>query len=249
MQQTSDNLQLFDQTWDAWTDMKEFGPASRWLRTMVRDILTRNVPPDAIANVLDFGCGEGRLSLELARLFPKAEVLGTDFSKTGIEAARRSFPQANLRFECDQASACLATAYDLVTTFEVLEHIEDWKPVAAGLAKAARKYLLVSVPTGRMRPFETAMGHYRNFRKGEIDAFFTASGFKVKERFQAGFPFYSPFYRELCNAFKIGTGPIGKGTYSARTKFVCDVIYFLFNSLSTRRVLGDQLCILFERSA
>ena len=249
MQETVDNLNLFNQGWGTWTDMKEYGPASRFLRTIVREVLERHVRAGDVSRVLDFGCGEGRLSFEIASIFPKARVLGTDMSQTGIEFAAKAFPRDNLSFACDLESSSLKDRYDLVTCFEVLEHIEDWKPVADGLANATNRYLLVSVPTGRMRPFETAMGHYRNFQQGELEGFFAERGLKPREIYYSGFPFYSPIYRDLCDRFHIGTGAIGRGTYTWKTKLACWIVFTLFNTFSTRRKLGDQFCGLFEKAS
>jgi len=48
--------------------------------------------------VLDLGCGDGRLTAELARCVPQGSVLGIDASDTMIEAARQRTSE-NLRFE------------------------------------------------------------------------------------------------------------------------------------------------------
>lgn len=98
--------------------------------------------------VLEVGCGEGELTLRVAR--EGREVLGTDVSAMMIaeareRAARRGidvrFEQADL-FDLDPASV----AYDLVLCCEVLEHLRD--PVAAmrHLARLSRQYLVFSVP-------------------------------------------------------------------------------------------------------
>jgi len=55
--------------------------------------------------ILDVGCGDGKVTAEMARAVPRGFVTGTDVSAEMIAFARKSFPPArhpNLRFEvCD----------------------------------------------------------------------------------------------------------------------------------------------------
>lgn len=76
---------------------------------------------------LDAGCGAGYGSAELAR--SGEQVVGIDVSPEAIEHARSNYAGENLRFE--QAS-CTAIpggggAFHLITAFEVIEHLPDWR--------------------------------------------------------------------------------------------------------------------------
>jgi trans-aconitate methyltransferase len=56
--------------------------------------------------VLDLGCGDGKVTAEIARAVPKGFVLGTDISAEMIAFAQRTFPAAeypNLRFQVGDA--------------------------------------------------------------------------------------------------------------------------------------------------
>jgi trans-aconitate methyltransferase len=136
--------------------------------------------------VLDVGCGEGTITWHIAQWLPHAQVLGIDFSGAGIECGRSRYSLPNLQFEHDEESRRLDARYDLVTAFEVLEHVEDWQSFLARMTAAANKYVLVSFPTGRMRPFEVNVGHFRNFRKGEVEEFMRGRGFSPAKIFYAG---------------------------------------------------------------
>lgn len=45
-------------------------------------------------SILDFGCGDGQLTLVLKRLYPKARVVGVDFDPKAIETAKNLLPRA-----------------------------------------------------------------------------------------------------------------------------------------------------------
>jgi hypothetical protein len=115
------------------------------------------------------------------------------------------------------------------------------------MAAAANKYVLLSFPTGRMRPFEVHVGHFRNFKQGEVEEFMRAQGFVPERILYAGFPFYSPLYREVCNLTDSASNRFTTGRYGPRQKIVATVLYWLFRYGSTRRRLGDQFCGLFRR--
>jgi SAM-dependent methyltransferase len=245
-----DNRAIYDSTWPEWLDMKLLGPSSRWLRDMIDDHLaTIERTGRAPTSVLDVGSGEGTNTWMIAQRLPGARVLGIDLSSTGVECARDRWKLPNLAFEHDPESARLGARYDLVTCFETLEHVEDWRGLLDRIAAASDRHLMLSFPVGRMRAFEKSVGHLRNFRRGEVEAFLAERSFRPTSIFYAGFPFYSPLYRELCNLTSTGASGFTQGKYGASQRFVAGVLHALFRHGSTRRRFGDQFCGLFERTS
>ena len=240
-----DNLAIYDAGWQSWLDMKRHGPASRWLRSLIADMYSYIQP--APLSILDVGCGEGTTTLMLASGYPQASVLGVDFSASGIAAAQRHLRQPNLRFFHDSQSSTLDRPSDLVCCFEVLEHVDDWQTFLARLAGAAGRHLLVSFPTGRMRPFEVNVGHLRNFAPGEVEAELSKAGFRPVRTAYAGFPFYSPLYREFCQLTDAGNSQLTRGNYGIVRKSISASLFWLFRYASTRQRRGDQFVGLFER--
>ena len=96
--------------------------------------------------ILDVGCGAGVLSRHLTRF---GRVTGVDFSDAAIALARELVPAATFHAGAlDRRS--LQGKFDLVTLFDVLEHVppserEDFFATVAGLL-SARGRVLVSTP-------------------------------------------------------------------------------------------------------
>ncbi len=242
-----DNRSIYEVRWTDWTDMKVYGPTSRWLRALIGDQLRRISVPEKAEQVLDFGCGEGTTTHFLATKFKKAQVLGIDRSAAGIHCARDRYRRSNLEFICqEKTSAVGAGSFFLVTCFEVLEHVEDWRALVSELARLSSRYVLVSFPTGRMREFERNVGHLRNFRRGQFERFAATRGLDPVSIYYAGLPFYSPVFRQLCNIFNSGGNSLTIGRYTWIQKRMSDVIFFLFRYLSLK-TKGDQFCGLFAK--
>ena len=110
----------------------------------VRELVERTGATDAH----EVGCGEGELSLMLAR--EGLSVRGTDISAEVIEEARRRAAAAGLdvsyRAAPIESLDPARDAADLIVCCEVLEHLDDPGTGLRVLATLARPWLLVSVP-------------------------------------------------------------------------------------------------------
>jgi 2-polyprenyl-3-methyl-5-hydroxy-6-metoxy-1,4-benzoquinol methylase len=98
--------------------------------------------------ILDVGCGEGVLTERIARMQPAAAVTGLDVGDPRLErewAARRG---RNCTFRAGSAYALPFDdgAFELVCSFETLEHLERPDNGLAELARVASRYLILSVP-------------------------------------------------------------------------------------------------------
>lgn len=73
--------------------------------------------------VLDFGCGAGYGAASMAEV--AESVTGVDIDSAAIEWARRSHRAPNLHFEQrdDLCRGCARGSFDLITCFEVIEHV------------------------------------------------------------------------------------------------------------------------------
>jgi trans-aconitate 2-methyltransferase len=95
--------------------------------------------------VLDVGCGDGRVTAQIAELVPRGSVLGVDPSPRMLEVARtRVTPSTtNLAFAAGTAETlAFAAEFDVVVSFNALHWVAD-------LATALRRVRRALVADGR----------------------------------------------------------------------------------------------------
>lgn len=95
--------------------------------------------------ILEVGCGEGHVTDKLAKCFPEARVLGTDFSTAIVDIAKREHPDRAFEV-CSIYEAERLGAHDLVVACEVFEHLDEPARALEAIAKVATGHVLVTVP-------------------------------------------------------------------------------------------------------
>jgi SAM-dependent methyltransferase len=120
-------------------------------------------------DVLDAGCGEGFNTEVLAET--AAHVLGVDYAEAPVAAARAAFPRPNLEFrQLDvHELPSLDIRVDLVTNFQVIEHLSDpvrfLTAVRAALKPGGR--LLLTTPN-RLTSVSENPVHVREYVADEL---------------------------------------------------------------------------------
>lgn len=98
--------------------------------------------------VLDIGCGAGYGASELADR--ARAVVGIDVSPDAVAFARTHYSAANIHFVEASATALpfVDNSFHLATTFEVIEHLQDWHTLLAETRRVLHRdgLLLVSTP-------------------------------------------------------------------------------------------------------
>jgi len=127
--------------WDAADYETHSSSQQQWARDAIRAL---KLAGDE--RVLDIGCGDGKVTAELAAHIPDGSVLGIDSSKTMIEYAHRRFPPTffpNLQFRGGDATRLTYRHdFDLIVSFASLHWISDHVAVLAGIKRALK-------PSGR----------------------------------------------------------------------------------------------------
>lgn len=109
----------------------------RWARELLE--LAAIKPED---HVLDIGCGDGRMTAEIARRAAQGRVIGVDRSRDMVDFATRTFPQGdhpNLSFrQADARDLPFSNEFTLVYSSAVLHWMREHQSVLAGIARSLR---------------------------------------------------------------------------------------------------------------
>ncbi len=123
--------------WDPASYEKNSSAQQKWAREVLSKISIRGNE-----NVLDIGCGDGKITAEIAPLVPNGSVLGIDNSREMIDFARSKFQgpiYPNLSFSYGDASDLKYSGeFDLVVSFACLHWIKDHMPVLEGIERSLK---------------------------------------------------------------------------------------------------------------
>ncbi len=158
--------------------------SSFWFRARNAILLTairRHFPN--LSSFFELGCGNGFVLRAIREAFPKAELVGGELAIEGLEVARARVPDASL-IQVDGRQLPYRNEFDVVGTFDVLEHTDDG-PVLAELAAAVKPGggLVLTVP---QHPWLWSAAdefgqHKRRYTRRGLIAKLQASGFEVTQ--------------------------------------------------------------------
>ena len=123
--------------WDPAEYKKHSGQQQVWARELIAKLNLKGRE-----RVLDLGCGDGKVTVEIASRLPEGSVLGIDLSAEMVSFAQKNFPapdHPNLAFQQgDAASLDLEADFDLVFSNAALHWVMDHGPVLQGIARALK---------------------------------------------------------------------------------------------------------------
>ena len=119
--------------------------------------------------VLDVGCGNGKVTAEIASRVPAGTVLGVDSSVDMIASARHQFGpevRSNLRFEvADARRLPFRREFDLVVSFNALHWVPEQEHALRSIRSALRpggRAQLRLVPAGKRKSLENVIEETRH---------------------------------------------------------------------------------------
>ena len=119
--------------------------------------------------VLDAACGEGYGSAMLAS--SADSVLGVDIAESAVAHARQRYAQhANLRFEQGDCTAlsCGDAQFDLIVSFETLEHVAAQQELIAGFSRVLAPGGLLLISSPDKRTYSEKSGFRNEFHVREL---------------------------------------------------------------------------------
>lgn len=138
--------------------------------------------PEPMARVAEVGCGTGGMLRALARGWPQAEVLGIEpDSQAAAVACSRGCAAVSGRFECLPLAS---GSVDMLLALDVIEHVPDDRTAFAEAWRVLRPggRLIATVPAlpWLWGPHDEVNGHYRRYRRGELEGRARAAAFQVE---------------------------------------------------------------------
>ncbi len=124
-------------TWDAEQYARNSSAQFTWAEELIGKLALRGDE-----RILDVGCGDGKVTAELARRVPRGEVVGVDSSADMVRTAEAAFPASahpRLSFaRMDAAGLSFKEEFDVVFSNAALHWVRDHGPVLGGVARSLR---------------------------------------------------------------------------------------------------------------
>lgn len=139
------------------------------LQKMMADEQLSRLVFEGCERILDIGCGDGKITAEIAARLPCGSVLGIDPSQDMIAFALSHFASptlANLRFEvADARQLPYRNEFDIVVSFNALHWIAEQDAALSSIRAALKpggRALLRLVPSGQRKCLEDVIEDIRN---------------------------------------------------------------------------------------
>jgi SAM-dependent methyltransferase len=168
---------------DAFRKLAAIEDGNYWFESRNRLILwaLRRYFPNA-RSFFEMGVGTGFVLRALHRACPGIDLAGAELLPAGLEIARTRVPHATL-WLADARDYPAGRSFDVVGTFDVLEHLDDDGAALRGLYAATRPGggLLISVP---QHPWlwshkDEYSCHVRRYRRSELAKQVESAGFEI----------------------------------------------------------------------
>ncbi len=124
-----------DQSWSGDYYNEHSDPQYKVAMSMLKDNKLRDYQ-----NILDIGCGSGKITEKIASMSPNATIEAIDASENMVNAARRKYTKLDkVRFSVEDAQKLpYKEKFDLVISCSCIHWIKDKKALFDGIAKALK---------------------------------------------------------------------------------------------------------------
>ena len=121
-------------------------PVQRRLIDRFHEKITKIVTDLYPATLLDAGCGEGFVDDIFLKAMPALEITGFDVLEESIKLAQIRNPRGTFMVGDIYNIDAGDNSFDVVCSFEVMEHLHEPDRALAEMARVARRAVVLSVP-------------------------------------------------------------------------------------------------------
>ena len=152
----------------------------RGRRRVCFNLLRRHLCQRSDLDILDVGCGTG-YNLHLLKQFGRAR--GVDMSSEALEFCRRR-GESDVTLHMAGELPFSAASFDLLTAFDVIEHIEDDRAALAEFRRVLRPggWMLIYTPAlpWLYNEHDRIVHHKRRYRRAELREKILAAGYQLE---------------------------------------------------------------------
>jgi len=113
-------------------------------------------------SILEIGCSVGLLPVTFNEFFKDKKYVGLDLSSKSLDLAKNNFPQG--KFICDDFIKSEIDEYDLIVSFDVIDHVYDPNKFLQKIITLSKKHSYVRSYRGF---FPNLKQHKMNYRSNE----------------------------------------------------------------------------------
>lgn len=136
------------------------------------------------ASFLEIGCGTGYVLSGVRQAIPQLACAGSEIFVEGLQFAAERLPGVSL-YQMDARVLPFENEFDVIGTFDVLEHIEEDEKVLSELYRAVKKPgggIIITVPQhpSLWSTYDERAHHVRRYTSKELAAKIQKAGFKLR---------------------------------------------------------------------
>ena len=150
-------------------------------RSIVERVLDDHLPPLTQRRILDVGCGTGGMLPTLARF---GHVEGLEPDGFAVDHCRAAFGGYAVRAGAVPDDVPADGSFDVVTAFDVIEHIDDDRGAVQSLRAATRPggVVVITVPALRQlwSEHDVVNGHKRRYDRSSMAVVVEAAGLELR---------------------------------------------------------------------
>ncbi|MDL2259935.1 class I SAM-dependent methyltransferase [Deltaproteobacteria bacterium OttesenSCG-928-K17] len=165
---------------EAWSEKGDDDFWNRSRNKLIEYLISQNFPD--FKSFLEVGCGTGFAMSGLVKAFPGRDYVGVEMFEEGLRHARKRLPGIKL-LQMDARELNFTEEFDLLGSFDVLEHITEDEDVMARMYKALKPGggLVVSVPQHQWlwSAHDENLCHVRRYSNRELLEKLRRAGFTI----------------------------------------------------------------------
>jgi SAM-dependent methyltransferase len=216
------------------SDIEKYISPTRWCRHRFVQEIISHIDTDSTAKVCEIGCGNGEFIAHLA--IKGFSCIGLDISSTAVNVAKKSNLNNNniiINGELD----CIKSKFDLVFSFNVLEHINDDATFLTNIIDMLNPggLLILTFPaqSSLYNFMDEFYGHYRRYDFDNVQSLFAMLPVKIVHYWTYGYILVQRLGSFLMRSKVRKTGNRSKSELTkmsgmVRTPFLWKILYPIF---------------------